>query len=228
VNPSGEIKVYLETGKKRTIAGAVDWPGWCRVAQDETGSLNVLLKYGIRYAEVLHAARIDFQAPRDLAAFRVIERISGNATTDYGTPGLPPSSDSRPVSQSELHFLQNILVACWQRFDITALAAQGKQLRTGPRGGGRDLEAIIHHTQEAELHYLERLGMKATFEGSIELEENKIQNRQRVLEALASSARGEIPAKGPRGGLRWTPRYFVRRAAWHVLDHAWEIEDRIL
>ncbi|CAN5828742.1 hypothetical protein BH20CHL8_BH20CHL8_11020 [soil metagenome] len=24
----------------------------------------------------------------------------------------------------------------------------------------------------------------------------------------------------------WTPRYFVRRAAWHVLDHAWEIEDR--
>jgi hypothetical protein len=24
----------------------------------------------------------------------------------------------------------------------------------------------------------------------------------------------------------WTPRYFVRRAAWHALDHAWEIEDR--
>jgi hypothetical protein len=26
----------------------------------------------------------------------------------------------------------------------------------------------------------------------------------------------------------WPPRYFVRRVAWHVLDHAWEIEDRIL
>lgn len=24
----------------------------------------------------------------------------------------------------------------------------------------------------------------------------------------------------------WPPRYFVRRSAWHVLDHAWEIEDR--
>ena len=24
----------------------------------------------------------------------------------------------------------------------------------------------------------------------------------------------------------WSPRYAVRRAAWHVLDHAWEIEDR--
>jgi hypothetical protein len=24
-----------------------------------------------------------------------------------------------------------------------------------------------------------------------------------------------------------TPRYFVRRTAWHALDHAWEIEDRL-
>jgi hypothetical protein len=24
----------------------------------------------------------------------------------------------------------------------------------------------------------------------------------------------------------WPPRYFMRRAAWHILDHAWEIEDR--
>lgn len=25
---------------------------------------------------------------------------------------------------------------------------------------------------------------------------------------------------------RWPVRYYVRRAAWHVLDHAWEIEDK--
>jgi hypothetical protein len=24
----------------------------------------------------------------------------------------------------------------------------------------------------------------------------------------------------------WSPRYYVRRAAWYALDHAWEIEDR--
>ena len=24
----------------------------------------------------------------------------------------------------------------------------------------------------------------------------------------------------------WLPRYAARRIAWHVLDHAWEIEDR--
>jgi len=25
----------------------------------------------------------------------------------------------------------------------------------------------------------------------------------------------------------WPARYYVRRAAWHVLDHAWEIVDRL-
>ena len=47
-----------------------------------------------------------------------------------------------------------------------------------------------------------------------------------MLEALAASVRGEVPETGPRGGKRWSARYFVRREAWHVLDHAWEIEDR--
>jgi hypothetical protein len=35
-----------------------------------------------------------------------------------------------------------------------------------------------------------------------------------------------LPAAGPRGGKIWSVRYFVRRTAWHALDHAWEIEDR--
>ena len=48
----------------------------------------------------------------------------------------------------------------------------------------------------------------------------------RMLEALAASVRGEVPQEGPRGGKKWSGRYFVRREAWHVLDHTWEIEDR--
>jgi hypothetical protein len=47
-----------------------------------------------------------------------------------------------------------------------------------------------------------------------------------VIDGLRASARGEIPAKGPRGGMRWTARKFARRLAWHAIDHAWEIEDR--
>jgi hypothetical protein len=52
------------------------------------------------------------------------------------------------------------------------------------------------------------------------------QIRQAILTTLISATHGEVPARGPRGGVRWTPRYFVRRLAWHELDHTWEIEDR--
>jgi len=51
--------------------------------------------------------------------------------------------------------------------------------------------------------------------------------RHHVVAALTACARGdELP--DPRNTKNpWTPRYFVRRTAWHVLDHAWEIEDRL-
>jgi hypothetical protein len=52
------------------------------------------------------------------------------------------------------------------------------------------------------------------------------EERAAVREALSRAVTEGLPEKGPRGGSIWLPRYFVRRAAWHVLDHAWEIEDR--
>jgi hypothetical protein len=52
--------------------------------------------------------------------------------------------------------------------------------------------------------------------------------REAIRAALAAGARREIPRQGPRGGALWTPRYFVRRSAWHTVDHLWEIEDRIV
>jgi len=50
--------------------------------------------------------------------------------------------------------------------------------------------------------------------------------REAILDALRSRARGEALPQGRRCASVWTPRYFVRRSAWHALDHAWEIEDR--
>ena len=32
----------------------------------------------------------------------------------------------------------------------------------------------------------------------------------------------------PPDGGKWPPRYAARRIAWHALDHAWEIEDRVI
>ena len=85
---------------------------------------------------------------------------------------------------------------------------------------------IIEHVRDVEIAYLGSLGGKIT--PNLEDESGQVltTNRQAILATLALAARGEVAERGPRGGIRWTPRYFVRRLAWHDLDHAWEIEDR--
>ena len=225
--PSNTIEVYLEIGQKRTFAGAMDWPGWCRSGRDEGSALQALFDHGPRYARVLRAARLGFQAPTDMSAFAVTEWLEGNATTDFGAPDAAPSSDAQPVDEAELQRFEALLKACWRAFDAAARAAAGKELHKGPRGGGRDLERMTQHMLESEAGYLGALGWKFKAGEGDDPDEQLRQTRQATLEGLRSAARGEIPARGPRGGVRWKPRYFVRRAAWHVLDHAWEIEDRV-
>ena len=225
---SSKIKVYLEIGKQRTFAGAIDWPGWCRSGRDEASALQALFESGSRYARVLQAARLGFQAPVDASAFAVTERLKGTTTTDFGAPDVAPSIDTRSVDDAELRRFQRLLKACWQTFDAAAKAAIGKELRKGPRGGGRDVEGIIQHVLGAEASYLTSLGGKLKKGKNDDPDEELDQTRRTILNALASAARGEMAERGPRGGVRWKPRYFVRRVAWHVLDHAWEIEDRVI
>jgi len=221
---SNGIDVYIEVGKKKTFAGAVEWPGWCRAGRDEAGALQALLAAGPRYADILRLSELDFQAPADASAFVVVERLQGNATTDFGAPGIPPAGDARPLDDQDLQRLLGILQACWQGLDCAAEGARDKTLQTGPRGGGRNLDRILQHVHEAEIGYLSSLGGKAP--QTQELEDAQAETRRAILETLSASAQGEIDAYGPRGGKRWSARYFVRRTAWHALDHIWEIEDR--
>ena len=79
----------------------------------------------------------------------------------------------------------------------------------------------------ADAGYLSRLARKIETREAEDPRAALARTRRAVLEALGAAARGEVPARGPRGGVRWAPRYFVRRVAWHVLDHAWELEDRL-
>ena len=222
---TNKLNVYLEVGSRRTFAAALDWPGWCRMGRDEATALRTLFEYGPRYARILRPARLGFQAPNDVSAFVVVERLKGNATTDFGAPDVAPASDAQPLDDAELRRLQALLKACWRAFDAAVEMAQGKALRTGPRGGGRTLDGIIQHVLGAEMGYLSALGGKAPQSESPIPSPGPI--RQAILKTWGASARGEIAAYGPRGGKRWSPRYFVRREAWHVLDHLWEIEDRL-
>lgn len=225
---SDAIRIYLETGAKRTFAGAIDWPGWCRSGRDENSAVQALVEYGPRYARALRPAKLGFAAPTDVSAFEVMERLRGSATTDFGAPGEAPADDSRPVPGGDLRRYEAILRACWQTLDEAADVAAGKRLRKGPRGGGRDLAEIVNHVLEGDRGYLRSLGWKVGELGGGSVATRLGPLREEILRGLKEAAAGRIPRRGPRGGRRWTARYFVRRLAWHTLDHAWEIQDRVV
>lgn len=222
------INIILETGKKKTFASALEWPGWSRAGKDEASALGALLDYGKRYAAVLQHENLAFQPPTDLDAFTVIERLEGGAGTDFGAPEVPAEAEVEPPDLNELQRLQTLLRAYWQAFDNAVQQAEGKELRKGPRGGGRERDEIIRHVTEADKAYLRRLAWKPEKTGEMSLEEDLQYTRAEILGTLERAVMEGLPAQAPRGGKIWPARYFVRRSGWHVLDHVWEIEDRIL
>jgi hypothetical protein len=218
--------IYLEVGSKRVFACSVKWPGWCRSGPDEATALQALLDCGPRYAAAIRWARLGFEAPTRVEELRVLERLRGNATTDFGVPGVVPSSDNASLDPGECDRLEKVIRAGWRALDAARKQATGKVLSKGPRGGGRELDAIVRHVAEADRGYLSALGWKAR--SSEGMAEPVAETRKAIIEGLRASARGEIPKTGPRGGRRWPVRYFVRRLAWHTIAHAWEIERRIV
>ena len=216
------VAIYIEVGAKRAFASAVDWPGWSRGARSEQEAIAALASYGDRYKVVVRSAAPKFTAPRDASEFKIAKRLKGNAGTDFGVPSLGLPSDGEPIPAAELERLARILEACWDAFDRAAKSAKGLELRKGPRGGGRDLDKMTGHVIEADQAYMAQLGArppKAAAPADL---------HDAMLAAFRARARG-LPFAEPRDTKKpWTPRYFARRVGWHVLDHAWEIEDRAI
>lgn len=194
--------MYVEVGKTWAFACALDWPGWCRRGKGESAALDVLMDYADRYAAVVGG---DF-SPGPL---HVVGRVPGTATTEFGAPDARGDWDHEPLDGREAARLAGLLDAGWRGFDRTVAGAP-PSLRKGPRGGGRDRDAIADHVREAERSYGRTIGVR------VPPRTPWAEQRAAVLEALRAGA--------PGGS--WPARYAVRRFAWHVLDHAWEIEDR--
>src|SRR5215475_9650465 len=90
-------RVYLEVGKQKVFAAAIDWPGWARSGRDEESALEALASYLARYAPV--ARRAGLATPSEV--FVVTERIAGSSTTDFGVLEKVAAADLEPVSASE-------------------------------------------------------------------------------------------------------------------------------
>lgn len=217
-------RVYVEIGGKRAFAGGIDRPGWCRGGRDEDAAIAALVAYAPRYRAAVGRMARGFRPPTRASELEVVERLEGDATTDFGAPSRTPSADERRIGPAGANALVRILEACWGAFDRSAAAAGGAELAKGPRGGGRGLDAIVRHVFEAEGAYLWRLGASWKA-GTDDLEREMPELRSQFLDAVAAWARGKPPVPS-RSRKLWKPRYAVRRSAWHALDHAWEIEDR--
>jgi hypothetical protein len=210
------IAVGLEIAPKKAFASALEWPGWSRAGRDEAGALAALAAARPRYAAVASLAGLALPASGDLDP---VERRPGTATTAFGAPDIAFDPDRRPVDGPEAIRLAALVTASWRALD-EAVAVAPADLRKGPRGGGRDRDAVVAHVIAAEASYARQLGLR--------LPEPDPADRAAV-EAMRSAVLGvlRMPSDGsPLAGRRWPQRYAARRIAWHALDHAWEIEDR--
>ena len=213
------LRVVLEVAPKRSFASALDWPGWSRSAKAADEALEALLAYAPRYAKVAKRAKVAFSPPATARGVEIVERQKGSAGTEFGVPSSTARPESDPLPTRELNRLINLLEASWATFDAAVRKAEGTTLTLGPRGGGRQVPKMIEHVREAESAYVHQIGTKASGQSMSEL-------RRSFVEALRLLAAGEDLPTPNKVKKPWTPRYAVRRSAWHALDHAWEIEDR--
>jgi hypothetical protein len=210
--------VYIETGNKRAFACSLGWPGLARSGKTEDAALAALACYVSRYSPVAARAAVDFDLSDD-QNWRGVERVptrSGGA--DFGVPTTVLVSDYGDLAAEEASRTAALLSASWEFLDSVAARAP-LELRKGPRGGGRDRDAVVAHVAAAEQLFGRKVGLKLPVPAPGD-RDVVVANRTAVLQWCRSGQ------AYPGAHDAWPPRYAARRLIWHVLDHAWEIEDR--
>ena len=221
--PPRRIEVCLEVSPKQVFASALEWPGWCRAGRDEDAALEVLARYAGRYAPMAAHAGVSFPPT---VAFDVAERVPGGPATAFAAPEcrrpfpqITAAADRATVTPATARRLAGLVIAAWATFDDIA-AASPAELRKGPRGGGRDRDQIIGHVIGADTAYARKLGIKLKQPPSGDTA--AIGALREAIAAVLSAPSDGAPVV-PGG---WATRYAARRIAWHLLEHAWEMQDR--
>jgi hypothetical protein len=221
--PAAATRVCLEQGKTWVFASALDWPGWCRRGKGDEAALDMLAGYAARYALVAGPGFAPGPA-------EVVGRVKGSATTDFGAPGAAGPWDHEPLDHEEAGRLVGLLEASWRYFDAVVADAPA-QLRKGPRGGGRDRDAIAGHVREAERAYSAKTGTRIPPRTPWPEQRAAVSMTLRATTTTTASTAAAATttttaAAAAATAATWPVRYTIRRFAWHVLDHAWEIEDK--
>jgi hypothetical protein len=218
------VRTVVERGPKgkKAVAFAIDWPGWSRGAATADLAVATLESYRRRYRPIPQMAGMgkEFDSAGRL---KVIEDRVGTGSTDFwGISFSPSSSELGPMAAAEIDRKIKLLRACWAYFDDVA-ARVSAEMRKGPRGGGRDRDKIIRHTIRTESEdFAKQVGLRIP-EGAALSREGLAAHRRAYVAAMRAYNRGE--GKRMRS---WTLPFLIRHSAYHVMDHAWEMEDKDL
>lgn len=214
------IRIVIERGKKKAVAFAPNWPGWSRGASSVDAAMERLADYADRYRGVATLANLSGEFP-STQTFDVIEVIPGTGSTDFwGISFVAATCEQGQVSEEECERKLAILRACWTYFDGVA-ARVSTELKKGPRGGGRDRDQIINHTFGTERGWASKLGFD-TPQGAMLTPEGLAMHRDAYVRAMR-----EYNAAG-KSARTWPLQFLIRHTAFHVMDHAWEMEDKDL
>ncbi len=217
---SGTLRVILEVGKKRrVVAGATDWPGLDRWGTSEDDAVAKLLAYVPRYAPVAARAGLakEFEAARDVD---IVERVPGSSSTDFwGIAHVPSQIEAEVLSPDLLERRLDLLRAAWAEFDDVAAHASA-ELSPGPRSAGRTRDQIIRHVYVSEPEQMSRKVEVRTPREAVLTPDGLKDHRAAYLHAIRGYNAEGRPARS------WPIQFLVRRTAHHVMDHAWEMQDR--
>ena len=124
------------------------------------------------------------------------------------------------MASDELERELTLMRGCWAFFDDVRSRVSA-ELRTGPRGGGRDRDHIVRHTVATEQDWAKKLGV-LTPQGVMLTDEGLHAHRDSYCTAIRTfHSQGKMART-------WPLRYLIRHTAYHTMDHAWEMEDRDL
>lgn len=217
------VRTVIQRGPKgkRLTAFALDWPGWSRSGRTTEEALATLESYRERYRPVMELAGM----ARELAEagpLEVVEDHVGTPSTDFWAISFAPApAEQDPMAQKDFERGITVLRACWAFFDGVA-ARVSPELRKGPRGGGRDRDRIISHTIRVESEdFARQVGLRIPENGV--LTGDLAQYREDYVAAMRAYNAGGVPRMK-----KWTLPFLIRHSAYHVLDHAWEMEDKDL
>jgi hypothetical protein len=177
-------------------------------------------KYVDRYADVAGRAGLAAELESQTGLV-VVERYVGVGSTDFwGISFASSSLDTEPLTYEALERRLKLLRACWSAFDDIA-ARVSPMLAKGVRGGGRDRDQIVRHTRVTEQGWAPKIGVKTTPEAMF-MAEGLEQHRDDYCDAIRRYHREAKPAR------TWSLSFLLRHTAYHVMDHAWEMEDKDL